>query len=159
MATITSLDALVGAHPDALADFFAGGRPCDPSRVTTNRGLLLALQPLAPAHALLGPLVAGVARRFVPWGGKTFESGGTAGANVVFGRKVLRFHGEVVPSALDGRPTLALRYDGLRNPWPAAHLQDELREVGPGVVLGPLLWRSADGAATPLLWWGLTPGG
>jgi hypothetical protein len=157
MATIPSLDALVGAHPDALADFYAAGKPCDPARLSTSRGLLLAVQPLAPAHALLRPLVAGFARHLVPWGGKAFESGGTAGANLVFDRKVLRFRAEMLDSMLDGRPTLSLRYDGLGNPWPTAHLVDELRQVGPDVALGPLLWLGSEGRATPILWWGLKP--
>lgn len=157
--TVTSLDALVGAHPDALRDFYEQGRPCDPARVGRAEGLVLGVAGLAEAHAATGPLVRAVARHFSLWKGKAFESGGTSGANVFLGRRALRFRSEVAPSLLDGQPTLALRYDGLDNPWPASRLADELREVGPGVVLGPLLWLGGDGRAQPVVWWGLTPEG
>lgn len=154
-AQIASLDALVGAHPDALSDFYAAGRACDPTTMTIQRGVVLAFQPLAPAHALTRPLVTAIVRHLMPWRGKAFESGGTAGANLFYGGKSLRFHGEVIASALDGRPTFSMKYDGLGNPWPAANVIEELREVGPGTHVGPLLWRGSDGSTKPLLWLGL----
>lgn len=154
MATITSLEALVGAHPDALADFFASGAPCDPSTLGTRRGRLLAVAALGPMHAASRPLLVALATRLTPWTGKAFESGGTSGSNVVFGHRRARFHAQIAPSNLDGEPSLVMRYDGLKNPWPLPELVEELREVGPGVALGPLLWRGSH----VLLWWGLELG-
>jgi hypothetical protein len=157
VATVTTLDGLVGGHPEALRDIYLSGAPCDPVGLGRVRGWLLAFEPLARVHLLVRPLVAGVARSLSPWEGKDFETGGTAGANVVLGRRTLRFRCEAGASRLDGLPTLLLSYDGLDNAWPGERLADELREVGPGVLLGPLLWSgSTGGPASPILWWGLS---
>ncbi|MBM4374183.1 MAG: hypothetical protein FJ095_03790 [Deltaproteobacteria bacterium] len=157
MATVTSLDGLVGGHPEALRDIYLSGAPCDPVGLGCTRGRLLAFEPLARVHLLVRPLVAGVARSLSPWEGKDFESGGTAGANLILGRRTLRFRCEAGSSRLDGLPTLLLSHDGLDNAWPGDRLADELREVGPGVLLGPLLWReSRSHDVTPILWWGLS---
>lgn len=150
MTTISSLEPLLGGHPHALADFYRAGRPCDPSSVRSGEGHLLAFDALANAHAAARPIVTLLGKHFSPWRGKAFESGGTAGTNLFFGKRLARFHGEVAPSLFDGQPTLLLRYDGLGNPWPLSLLKDELREVGPGVAIGPLLWKG-----TPVLWWGV----
>ena len=156
MATIASLDTLIGAHPEALADYYATGSPADPSAIGTGHGRILALESLASTHAATRPLIVALARHLSPWSGKTFESGGTAGANLVFGKRLARFHGEVAPSLLDGAPTLLMRHDGLGNPWPLRNMVDELRQIGPGVAIGPLLWPSVSRAVKPILWWGLS---
>jgi hypothetical protein len=81
-----------------------------------------------------------------------FESGGTSGSNVLLGRRVHRFRCEVEPSRLDEAPTLALRYDGLGNGWPVAHLFGELRQVQDNFALGAAFWRDS---RKPMLWFGL----
>lgn len=156
VAAVTSLDALVGGHPDALRDIYLSGAPCNPVGLDRLRGRLLALAPLAGAHLLVRPAITALAESVRPWEGKTFESGGTTGANLILGRQTLRFRCEVAPSFLDGMPALRLEHDGLGNAWPAEHLVDELREVGPGVFIGPLGWRDARGNTSVVLWWGLS---
>ncbi|RLB60409.1 MAG: hypothetical protein DRI90_13780 [Deltaproteobacteria bacterium] len=156
MAPITSLESLVGAHPDALRDIYGAGSAADPSELQGQpRGLLLGVELLAPVYALTRPLVRTVAHHLLPWRGKVFESGGTAGLNRVFRWRLFRFHCEVADSELDGRPTLVLRYDGLENPWPISRVVDELRLVGDGVAIGPVsvIIRSAPKL---LGWWGLS---
>ena len=150
-----TLDELVGAHPLALRDIYASGEPALPDDFGAGaRGRLLAVERLGDVHALTSPAVAFVARRLVPWQGKVFESGGTAGANRVLGRSIFRFRCEAGASLIDGAPTLFLRYDGLGNPYPISHVVDELRAVGRGLAIGPAFLESKGGHAL-LFWWGL----
>jgi hypothetical protein len=58
------------------------------------------------------------------------------------------------PSAIDDKPTLILDYDLAVNPSYIRHIHDEIREVSPGLFLGPAMWRSARGKAL-VLWFGL----
>ena len=90
MTTISSLEPLVGGHPHALADFYRAGRPCDPSSVRSGEGHLLAFDALANAHAAARPIVTLLGKHFSPWRGKAFESGGTAGTNLLFGKRLAR---------------------------------------------------------------------
>jgi hypothetical protein len=46
------------------------------------------------------------------------------------------------PSALDGERCVVLDYDLAENPWIIRRIRDELREVTPGLFLGPALLRT-----------------
>jgi hypothetical protein len=150
---VASVETLVGAHPDALRDIYASGTPADPTALGSPRGRLCSLEPLAAAYALTRPVVVALSR-IAPWQGKLFESGGTSGRNLLLGRPVLRFSCEAAESELDGRPTLAMRYDGLGNPAPFRRVVDELRVVGEGVALGVTLLATRRGWR-PIWWWAL----
>ena len=154
---VDSLGELAGAHPEALRAIYGAGSPTDPADLGEQpRGRLLALELGADVFLAVRPLVRLLAGDLLPWKGKAFDHGGNGGANVVFGRRVARFRAEGVPSALDGRPTLALRYDepAFKNPWPLRAIVDELRTVGDGVAIGPALVPFG-GALRPLFWFGL----
>jgi hypothetical protein len=142
---ISSIESLVGGHPAALRRMFGAGHATDPAELgDAPRGYLLAVEPGAAVFLALRPLLralAGGSRGLFPWQGKTFDHGGNSGQNVVLGRKVLRFRAEGGPSQLDGRPALVLRYDAPAhgNPWPVRALRDELRTIGPGIAVGPVI--------------------
>lgn len=101
---------------------------------------------------LAGPLgrgtkrraVAGLARAwFFPWRGKTFEAfDERAGQGInrvhLLGERY-RFELGFGESALDGRRCVVLDYDVADNPWPIRQIRDELRELSPGLFLGPAL--------------------
>ena len=155
---ITSLDDLVGAHPDALRHFYEAGKPADPAELgDAPRGRLLALQPTVGFHLATRPLITALASRWMPWRGNEFDHGGNSGTNLVFGSKVWRFKAQLLPSELDGAPTLALTYGekAFGNPWPVSALKDELRAVGPGIAIGPMLLRWQE-RWHHVLWFGLT---
>lgn len=112
-------------------------------------GRLLALRGLdwRGAHGLFAA-VAG--SRFFPWAGKRFlhldRNAGT-GINRIRG---LSFGGErlwypfrtsVEPSVIDGAPCVVLDYARPENPPIIRSLRDELREVSPGLFMGPALLR------------------
>jgi hypothetical protein len=98
------------------------------------------------------------------WGGKTFNaSSDTRGEGInrvnvpgVFGRQNLfPFATLFGPSAIDGKPTLILDYDLDVNPGYIRKIHDEIREVSPGLFLGPAMWKGARGKKTLVLWFGL----
>ncbi|HEY4121136.1 MAG TPA: hypothetical protein VGM56_24900 [Byssovorax sp.] len=152
-----SLDALVGAHPDALEKIYRSGRPADPAELgDAPIGRLLALAPAGEVFLAARPIVRALGHGALPWRGKTFDHGGNSGQNVVFGQRMFRFRAEVAPSEVDGKPTLRLAYaePAYKNPWPIRAVFDELRSAGPGVAIGPAFLASG-GAARLLLWFGL----
>jgi hypothetical protein len=86
------------------------------------------------------------------WGGKTFESAsdthgvGHNRVNVpgVLGRQNLfPFATSFGESAIDGKPTLVLDYELDVNPGYIRRIHDEIREVAPGLFLGPAMWKTA----------------
>ena len=155
---VTSLSTLVGAHPDALRSIYERGSPADPESLgDAPRGRVLAIGDNARAFMLMRPLLQTLATDALPWKGKVFDHGGNSGQNVVFSRRAFRFHAEVEPSYLDGKPSLLLRYGdpAYKNPRLLRAVVDELREVGPGVAIGPALRVAKDGSPDLLLWFGL----
>jgi hypothetical protein len=154
VAQVTTLDSLLGAHPSALRDIYRDGVPADPSTMPSQLdGRILALESMAGMHMLGRPLMS-LAARIMPWRGKVFESGGTAGINRLVSGKSFRFHCEGAPSILDDLPTLRIAYDGLNNPLFVERIVDEIRMVGPKVGIGPV-FHDSKAAPRLLLWWGL----
>lgn len=97
------------------------------------------------------------------WEGKTFQASSETrgvGHNRVFGGAVLGhqnlfpFETAFGPSAIDGKPTLVLDYDLAVNPGYIRHIHDEIREVAPGLFLGPAMWKRGE-ARTLVLWFAL----
>lgn len=97
------------------------------------------------------------------WEGKTFASAsdtrgmGHNRVNLprVLGRQNLfPFATSFGASAIDGKPTLILDYDLDVNPSFIRHVHDEIREVSPGLFLGPAMWKSG-AEKTLVLFFGL----
>jgi hypothetical protein len=121
-------------------------------------GRMLAIRGLP--GALATPIRRWAASSSFLWEGKTFEASSDAhgvGHNRVFGGAVLGrqnlfpFTTSFGPSALDGSPTLILDYDLAVNPGYIRHVHDEIREVSPGVFLGPAMWKR--GAEKVMVLW------
>jgi hypothetical protein len=113
-------------------------------------GRMLAVRRLP--GALAGPLRRWAAAPSFVWEGKTFQAasdthgGGHNRVHVpgVLGRQGLfPFATSFGPSAIDGAPTLILDYDLPANPGFIRRIHDEIREVSPGVFLGPAMWKGA----------------
>ena len=142
-----SLPAMAKLSVDALGALYAGGTP---PRLRDLDG--------APRGRMLtwvGPLGRDLAfrgvRRFArssgfPWGGKSFssanESQGRGINRVIALGEVFPFATHFGPSAIDGKPCLILDYDQPENPWLIRQIHDELRQVGPGIFLGPAMWKA-----------------
>lgn len=91
--------------------------------------------------------VARLARAgFFPWRGKSFEA-----FDAETGQGINRVHllGERFDfglrfdrSVIDGGPCVLLDYDRPGNPWVIRRIRDELRELRPGLFLGPALFET-----------------
>jgi hypothetical protein len=152
-SSVTTLAPLVGAHPDALQKLFSEGRPADPAELgDVTRGLLLTVAAAEEVFLAARPLVRALSAGPTPWKGTTFDHGGNSGQNLILGKPRFRFRAEVAPSALDGKPALRLLYadPAFANPWLVRDVVDELRSVGLGVAIGPVLLRGRT-----LGWFGL----
>ncbi|MBX3154646.1 MAG: hypothetical protein KF773_01510 [Deltaproteobacteria bacterium] len=113
-------------------------------------GRMLAVRNLpAPLRA---PLRRWAGSSSFVWEGKTFqaatESRGRGHNRVHIPRALGRqnlfpFDTSFGPSAIDGKPTLILDYDLAVNPSYIRHIHDEIREVAPGLFLGPAMWKTA----------------
>ena len=97
-------------------------------------------------------LLRGFARSEVfPWAGKSFQAASDAagtGINRVRlagTRRWFPFQTRVEPSAIDGAPCILLDYDLEANPKPIRMIRDELREVAPGLFLGPAMLDTGKG--------------
>jgi hypothetical protein len=102
-------------------------------------------------------------RHFV-WDGKTFlASSDREGTginrvqipNALGKQKLFPFATSFGTSRFDGGPTLVLDYDLPDNPFWIRRIHDEIREVSPGLFLGPAMWKTSSREATTLLWFAL----
>ena len=112
-------------------------------------GRMLAVRGLPGAIAT--PVRKWAASASFLWEGKTFAASSDAhgvGHNRVFGGGVLGrqnlfpFETAFGASAIDGKPTLILDYDLAVNPGYIRRVHDEIREVSPGLFLGPAMLKS-----------------
>ena len=109
-----------------------------------------------PANAL---------RRFAgsrqfPWAGKSFASTGDetgTGINRVRlggGKEWFPFDTFISESVIDGEPCIVLDYDKSENPWLIRQIHDEMREVSPGLFLGPAMAKTKSGPKL-ILWFSI----
>lgn len=147
------LEAMYRSAPEPTGLRGADGRP---------KGRMLAVRALSgsPAGGLLRAFAA--SRSFV-WDGKTFSSHDERhgeGVNRVqlpgvLGRQQLfPFATRIESSAIDGRQAIVLDYDLDANPAYIRKIHDEVREIEPGLYMGPAMWKAGTGKVT-VLWFAL----
>jgi hypothetical protein len=105
------------------------------------------------------------ARAFV-WAGKSFSAtsdrAGTGinrirGGGLLGRQNLFPFETRIAASAVDGEPAVVLDYDLDDNPSYIRHIHDEVREVSPGIFMGPAMWKTEKSKVT-LLWFALDTG-
>lgn len=107
--------------------------------------MLTVVGPLG--HGPLRSAVAALARApYFPWIGKRFEAFDDKSGQGINRVRLLgeryRFELRYDRSVLDGERCVLLDYDLPDNPWFIRRIRDELREVRPGLFLGPALVRT-----------------
>lgn len=163
-ARVHSLDGLAARSLDELDALYRAATVSSTMHAADGPlvGRMLAVRNLP------GPL-AGPLRRFAAspsfvWEGKTFQAASDTrgvGHNRVYlpralGRQHLfPFETSFGASAIDGKPTLILDYDLDVNPRFIRAIHDEIREVAPGLFLGPAMWKRARGGKALVLWFAL----
>lgn len=160
---VLTLDDLARLRADELGGLFeAGGVPANLAVLNgATRGRMLAVKML-DGTPLAGLLRGVAASRFFPWEGKRFD---TRAKKSGHGDNRLRlpfyrghwfgFRTKIGKSVLDGSDCIVLDYDSASNPRPIRRIRDELREVVPGLYLGPALWRRQQEGPLLLLWFAL----
>ncbi len=156
-----SLASLADLDVEALGRVYAEGTvPASIAALDGHpRGRMLAVRGLDAGPAA-GGLRAFSGAAVFPWGGKSFAATGAAagkGVNRVhlLGRhQLFPFETRLGPSRVDGRPCIVLDYDLPDNPWAIRQIHDEVREVSPGLFLGPAMWKTKDAPAF-VLWFAL----
>jgi len=158
-----TLDDLARLCADELGGLYeAGGVPANLAVLNgSTRGRLLAVKTLD------GTLLAGLLRsvagsRFFPWEGKSFDTRAKKSGHGDNRLKLPFYRGhwfgfrtKIGKSLLDGSDCIVLDYDSVSNPRPVRRIRDELREVVPGLYMGPALWRRKKEGPLLLLWFAL----
>lgn len=162
MATPTNLDDLSGLSYDDLGMLYASGKvPADFTALDNNpKGRMLSVRGIEKTP--LQSLVTEVSKLgFFPWDGKSMESTGTQSGDGInrinLGAKMnwFPFKTSVQKSIIDGRDTIVLDYEQPGNPFFVRRIHDEIREVSPGLFLGPAMLKTGEGKAATVLWFAL----
>jgi hypothetical protein len=156
-----SLDALAAMRAEELGRLYARGAvPASLAALDGHpRGRMLAVRGL-DAGAFGDALRRFAGAAAFPWGGKSFtsrEAAAGAGVNRVHlgGRhQLFPFLTRLGPSEVDGKPAVILDYDLPDNPGLIRAIHDEVREVSPGLYLGPAMFKTASGPKL-VLWFAL----
>lgn len=127
----------------------------------TPKGRMLAIRGIDKTP-LFGPISLFSKASVFPWDGKSFKSindhQGT-GINrinlTVLKQRWFPFNTRVEPSVIDGKDCIYLDYDLPENPWFIRKIRDELREISPGLFLGPAMWKDGKGGASLVLWFAI----
>lgn len=144
--------ALVGLSARELAARFAAAGPPTDLAPLEGDPECLALLP--------DPLRRWATSARFPWIGKSFRSDapdrlvGHNRLRLLGGTRALEFIGTIGPSMLDGRPALLLNYNfpDTTNPWWQRRIHDELRELEPGLLAGPVTWCRPGHSPWPMCW-------
>jgi hypothetical protein len=151
-----TLDDLSAMNSDDLASLYRSGHapPALSALDGHPQGRMLAVSRLDR-----GPLAAGLrslaSATFFPWGGKSFAAGKGVNRVHLGGRhNLFPFATHIGPSALDGERAVILDYALSDNPGLIQRIHDEVREVSPGLFLGPAMWKRG-GEKTLVLWFAL----
>lgn len=156
---IAGVDDLLNLeHAELTSLYVAAPAPAIQAVHGDLKGRMLAV-PLLPDWLTRGPRAWARTGSF-PWRGKSFQphsrDEGEGINRVVSDRwKLFRFTTKITPSRHDQRPALELDYDHGSNPWFIRRIEDEIRELSPGLYLGQAYWRSGTGDRTFVLWFGL----
>jgi len=155
-----SLDDLSQLDVARLGELYARGTT--PARLGVleghPRGRMLSVRTLD--HGLPGRVLRQIAGASgFPWGGKSFAGNGETGTGLnrvhLLGRhQLFPFLTSIRPSVLDGAPCVVLDYDLPDNPRLIRAIHDEVREIEPGLFLGPAMWKAAAGPKL-VLWFAL----
>jgi len=157
-----TLDDLSAMNSTELGERYANGSvPQDFNDLgTTPRGRVLAINHLD--NRITAPIIATVAKvPFFPWEGKSMAATGTDtgdGINRInLGLRMnwFPFKTLVEKSVIDGADTVYLDYEQKGNPYFIRKIRDELREIEPGLFLGPAMWKTGETSAMLVLWFAL----
>jgi hypothetical protein len=139
-----SLDALARVGPEELSALYRGAST---PRLTDVAGDLRGrmLRVLGLPGPLVGPITAFAGSRAFPWRGKSFTPQGHEGLGInrVFTDRLrlFQFKTSIGRSYAGDFDSLRLDYDQPKNPALIRAIEDEIRELRPGLWLGQAYLR------------------
>lgn len=140
---VLDLDALRRMTYNELRGLYLSARcPSSISELNSDtRGAMLAWRSPRTGPVAWWLRTYGASSAF-PWEGKTFQGEQQEGRGInrvnFFGkRRWFPFQTRFAASFLDGKPTFQLDYSGPANPPFIRSIVDEIREVAPGLYVGP----------------------
>ncbi len=157
-AEVRTLDDLLHLEHDTLAPLYEHATlPALAAIRGDLRGRMLAV-PGLPDRITRWPRAWARTSTF-PWRGKSFsprsEDGGDGINRVASDRlRLFRFTTFAGPSRHDGAPAIQLDYDHRGNPGLIRRIEDEIREIAPGLYLGQA-WLRLRGKKHFVLWFAL----
>lgn len=160
--TALTLDDLSALSYDELDELYRDGRVPENFSALDHKpkGRMISVRGLAdtPLH----PVVRAISKLpFFPWDGKSMDSTGAQTSDGINRIELgvtmdwFPFKTRVEKSVIDGKDTIYLDYEQPGNPNFIKKIRDELREVAPGMYLGPAMWKTGPGKAAMVLWFAL----
>ena len=157
-----TLDDLSALNVDELDALYRQGRmPASFKALNrTSKGRMLAIRNLDRTF-LFSPISAFSKLSLFPWDGKSFNAtsdstgDGINRINLLAKLNWFPFKTRVEASVIDGKDCIYLDYEQPGNPFFIAKIRDELREVAPGLFLGPAMWKTGNNSAELVLWFAI----
>ncbi|MEN6451492.1 MAG: hypothetical protein ABFC96_13450 [Thermoguttaceae bacterium] len=161
-----TLDDLSAKSYDELDALYRSGTVPSDLAVLDQRpkGRMLAVRGLDKTP-LAGLLRIASKLPVFPWDGKTLTAddnqSGSGINRIQLGASMdwFGFKTRVQKSVFDGNDTIVLDYEQPGNPWFIRQIHDELREISPGVFLGPAMWKRSESGPVNVLWFALSVSG
>jgi len=157
-----TLDDLSAMTYDQLDELYRKGSVPEDFSALGNKpkGRMVAIRGLADSP--LHPVVRAISKLPVfPWDGKSMTATSAQTSDGINRVKLgvtmdwFPFKTRVEPSVIDGQDTIYLDYEQPGNPLFIRKIRDELREVSPGMYLGPAMWKTGENKAVMVLWFAL----
>ncbi len=141
-----TLDDLAALDVDALEAVYRRGTVPGSVRALDGSPVCRMLSVRGVDRGARGRAVRSLASAsWFPWAGKSFTADSDATGNGVNrlrlagGKRWFPFTTRIEASAIDGAPCILLDYNHAVNPKPIRMIRDELREIRPGMFLGPAM--------------------
>ncbi|MFZ5604130.1 MAG: hypothetical protein ACOY7J_16900 [Pseudomonadota bacterium] len=157
--TLDDLSTMTVDELDAL--YRAGSMPASFKALNgTPKGRMLAIRGVDKTF-LFSPITAFSKLSLFPWDGKSFNAtsdttgDGINRINLLAQLNWFPFKTRIEPSVIDGKDCIYLDYEQPGNPFFIAKIRDELREVAPGLFLGPAMWKTGKSSAELVLWFAI----
>ena len=157
-----TFDDLAAMSFDALGELYANGSVPDGFAAALDhhpKGRMVAVRGLDNLPVVNKVVDAFAKHPLFPWDGKSMAATSAQtsdGINrIKLGAKMnwFPFKTSVQDSQIDGKPTIVLDYEQEGNPVLIQQIHDEIREVAPGMYLGPAMAKVGAGRPPVLVLW------
>lgn len=157
-----TFDDLAALSLDELSELYAHGTvPDDFARALDNhpKGRMIAIRGVDGIPVVNKVVDIFAKHPLFPWDGKSMAATSDQSSDGINRIKagvkgnLFPFKTSVQPSSIDGDPTIVLDYEQKGNPIFIKKIHDEIREVAPGLYLGPAMAKTSKTKPPVLVLW------